>query len=244
MEIDERRLCVFFEAGGTRYAVEAVRVLEVARPEVDTDTLHGNLLLRHLPTMLGGELGPPLTTALVFDSSPTLAVRVGSVEGVFEASALETAALSRRLIPLLSPAIRSTLVFEGRLYFELDADAVSRGLPRQLRKPELLVNLTPGPSLVFESGDGRFGVPLPQVRQIIAQDASFNRAPGRGAFVGVVAHRGSTFPVFSVTGFESESLIVLLEVGDGGVGLCARRAEGVTHSLEEVIALDPPRMFS
>lgn len=244
METDERRLCVFFEAIGTRYAIEAVRVLEVARPDEGDETLHGNLGLRDLASVLGGSAGAQLTTALVLDSSPTLAVRVGSVEGVFDSSTLPTVALSRRLIPLLSPAVRGTLLLEERLYFELDADAVARGLPKQTRKPEIVIGEANAPCLVFESGDQRFAVPLPMVKQVIAQGASFNPAPGRGAFVGVVNHRSIVFPVFSLTGVEAEALIVLVELGDGGVGLCARRADGVTTALKDVTVLDPLRMFS
>ena len=90
METDARRLCVFFEALGTRYAIEAVRVLEVAWPRPGEETLHGNLSLRDLPAVLGGAVGEPLNTALVLDSSPTLAVRVGTVEGVFDSSSLPT----------------------------------------------------------------------------------------------------------------------------------------------------------
>jgi len=244
VETDERRLCVFFEAVGTRYAIEAVRVLEVARPEQGDETLHGNLGLRDLASVLGGSPGVALTTALVLDSSPTLAVRVGAVEGVFDSSSLPTVALSRRLIPLLSPAVRGTVLMEERLYFELDADAVARGLPKQTRRPELVTAEASGPCLVFESAEQRFGVPLPMVKQIIGRGESFNAAPGRGAFVGVVGHRDSVFPVFSLTGVEVEPLIVIIEVGEGGVGLCARRADGVTRSLEGVTVLDPLRMFS
>ncbi len=244
VETDSRRLCVFFEAVGTRYALEAVRVLEVAKPEVGEQTLHGNLGLRDLPEVLGGAPGTDLSTALVLDSSPTLAVRVGAIEGVFDSNTLLNSALSRRLIPVLSPAVRGTLLKDDRLYFELDADAVSRGLPKQLRRPEIVTSEAAGPCLVFESGDQRFGVPLPLVKQVIARGAAFNRAPGRGAFVGVVHHREAVCPVFSLTGVEPEPLIVLLDLGDGGVGVCARRADGVTRGLEGLTVLDPMRMFS
>ena len=98
--------------------------------------------------------------------------------------------------------------------------------------------------MVFESGTERFGVPLPQVKQVIALGTSFNRAPGRGAFVGVVNHRETVFPVFSLTGVDAEPFIILVDAGGEGVGLCARRAAGISSGVEDVIVFDPARMFS
>ncbi|MEW5740942.1 MAG: defective in fruiting DifE [Myxococcota bacterium] len=243
----DRRLFVFFEAGKTRYAIEAVGVLEVARPPADADTLHGHLALKDLSVLLGGEPEVRPATALVLDTSPTLAVRVRAVEGVFDAAADRALALPRRMIPLAAPALRGGLLHEGRLSFEVDTDGVARGLPRSTRRPERTTREPQEACLVFETGTERLAVPLSRVRQVVPAGAAFNPAPGTGAFLGAVVHGASLCPVFSVSDTTApESLIVLAEAGGEVIGLSARRADGVQQpaTLSAIPVLDLERMFS
>jgi chemotaxis signal transduction protein len=244
----EQRLAVFFTAGGVRYAIRAVTVMEVGVPDRDGNTLRGHLGLRDLSQVLGGEVESEVPgTALVLDTSPTRALRVAQVEGVFDVSTLAALALPRRLIPQLSPAVRGTVVREGRLYFELETDALARGLPRQTRRPELFAHGDVGSALVFQSGGRRLGVPLGQVRQVVPRGPGFNRAPGQGAFLGAVAHRDLLLPVFSVTeAAAAEAFLVLVDVKGEGVGLSAAIVEGVKPQtdLAEVLVLDLERVFS
>jgi hypothetical protein len=243
----ERRLFVFFEAGRTRYAIEAVGVLEVARPPPEADTLHGHLSLKDLSTLLGGEPEARPATALVLDTSPTLAVRVRAVEGVFDTVEDGALPLPRRMIPLVAPALRGGLMHEGKLCFEVDTDGVARGLPRATRRPERTTRPAQEACLVFESGTERLAVPLSRVRQVVPAGDAFNPAPGTGAFLGAVAYANSLCPVFSVSDASApEPLVVLAEAGGEVIGLSARRADGVQQpaGLAEIPVLDLERMFS
>jgi len=245
--VGDRRLYVFFEAGRTRYAIEAVGVVEVARPPAGAGTIHGNLVLRDLSELLGGAEESGSTAALVLDTSPTLAVRVKYVEGVFDASGDRALPLPRRMIPLVAPALRGGLVHEGRLFFELDTDGVVRGLPRSTRRPERSTRPATGACLVFDSGSERLAVPLSWVRQVVPTGPAFNAAPGTGAFLGALVHRQSLCPVFAVSDTTApEALVVLAEAGGELIGLSARRTDGVQQpaALAAVPVLDLERMFS
>lgn len=242
-----RRLCIFFEAGGTRFLVEAVRVTEVAHAEGEGDTVRGHLGARDLSALLGGEAERRPGNVVVLDTSPTAAVRVAAVEGVFDAAGDAVLPLPRRLIPLVSPAIRGALLREGRLSFELDADGVARGLPRHTRRRERFVREPLEPCLVFESGGARFAVPLSHVLQVVAQGPHFNPAPSRSEFLGAVAHQQRLHPVFSVSEVQqAEPLIVLVDARAEPVGLSAARALGVQRpdALGDAQVLDVERMFS
>jgi chemotaxis signal transduction protein len=242
------RLCLLLDAAGTRYVVEAVAVAEVARPAVDQDTLHGHLGVRDLSLLLGGEDERRPGTVLVLDTSPTLAVRVREVEGVFDVTRARPLALGSRLISLLSPVVRAALTWEGRLFFELDVDGVVRGLPRQHKRPEISSRAPVGPCLQFESAGQRFALPLTVVRQVVSIGQGFNRAPGRGPFLGAVVHQDKLLPAFSLTGNAVEPLLVLADVGAGGEGvaLAASRADGVKlpDALTDTPVLDLEHMFS
>lgn len=243
----DRRLYVFFEAGGARYVLQAVSVVEVAHPDENGETLHGHLGLRDLSLVLGGDEELRPGTALVLDTSPTRAVRVASVEGVFDLTGLAAPALPRRLIPLVNPAVRGAVVRDEKLYFELETDAVARGLPRQTKRPELSTFTSKEPCLVFQSSGVRFGVPLSRVRQVVNRGPNFNRAPSRGAFLGAAVHRELLFPVFSVGNVnDAEAFMVLVDVRGEVLGLSADHTEGVkgADQLGEVQVLDLERMFS
>ncbi len=247
MDTLERKLFVFFEAGGVRYALPAVSVIEVAVPDEGGETVRGHLGLRDLSVVLGGEPEPGVGAALVLDTSPTRAIRVGKVHGAFDVAGMPTPALTRRIIPLLSPAVRGAFVRDGALVFELELDAVTRGLPKQTRRVELHIQQPKESVLVFVSNGQRLAVPLPWVRQVVPTTQAFNRAPGRGGFVGAVEHRGALSPVFHLAGGDSaECLLVLLEVKGEGLAVSAALAEGVKSAerLGEAQVLDVERMFS
>lgn len=249
----ERRLYVFFEAGASRYAVEAVGVMEVARPDEGGETLREHLGLRDLSQLLGGLDEERPGTAIVFDISPTLAVRVKSVEGVFDAARSPKVPLARRMIPIVAPAIRGGILHEGRLFFELDTDGVARGLPRQSRRPERFTRTAVNePCLVFDAAGERLGVPLSRVSQVVPAGPTFNRSPGQGGCIGAIAHGQLLVPVFDVSattvsqGSALQPLVVLVESKGELLGIAATRADGVRQpsSLGEVTVLDIERMFS
>ena len=247
MNRDERRLCVFFAAGATRYALDAVRVLEVARAAEDgTLQLSRHLPVRDLSLLLGGEEEPHVAAGVVMDVSPTLALRVKQVDGVFDCTGLPRWPVQGRLVRLLAPAIGAALEYEGRLVFELDADGAARGLPRQLKPLERHLRTDPSALVFFVQGE-RLAIPLHHVVQVIEANACFNRAPNAGSFLGVAVHRAQLCPVFTVGPLGLvQPFVVLFEVNGDLLGLSASQVEGVRSgaALAGASILDVGRMFS
>lgn len=244
---DERRLCVFFSAGATRYALDALRVLEVKRAQDDGVLEHTqHLLVKDLSLLLGGDPEVEVRAGVTVDVDPTLALRVKQVDGVFATGALPRWIVKGRLLPLITPAIRAALEFEGRLVFELDAEGVARGLPRQ-SKPLVRHTREAPQALVFTVQGERLAIPLHHVVQVIEAGAHFNRCPNAGTFLGVALHRGELCPVFTVGPLGLvQPFVVLFEVNGDLLGLSASQVEGVRSatSLNGVPLLDVGRMFS
>lgn len=223
----DRRLCVFFESGRTRYALEATSVMEVARVTDDKDTLRGHQAIRDLSQMLGGDEEARPGTVLLIDSTPTVAARVKHVEGVFDAAPHLVLPLPNRLVHLVAPVVRQGLVSESGLCFELDASEIPRGLPRQEKRPELATSAATSSCLLFDSGAERFALPLADVSQVVPRGPMFNAAPSGGAFVGVVMHQQRLVPAFSLTGSAPEALFIVVELPTGPVAVSASVAHGV-----------------
>lgn len=247
MSRNERRLCVFFSAGRTRYALDALRVLEVARARADGSLqLPPESVVRDLPSLLGGEEERHAAAGVVVDGVPPLALRVKEVEGVFDCTGLPRWPVQGRLIPLLAPAFSGALEYEGRLIFELDADGAARGLPKQLKPLERHLR-TDTSALVFMVEGERLAIPLQHVAQVIAGGACFNRSPNAGSFLGAALYRSHLCPIYTVGPLGVVgAFLVLFEVNGGLVGLSASRIEGVRSgaSLEGAGILDITRMFT
>ncbi len=246
MNVSERRLCVFFEAGATRYAIEATSVVEVARATQDEETLRGHLAIRDLSMLLGADAEERPGTIVLLDTSPSVAARVRRVEGVFDAASHLVLPLPNRLVHLVAPVVKQGLVSEAGLTFELDAAEVPRGLPRQSKRVELATTTAPGPFLVFDAGPLHLALPLSDVSQVASKGPMFNAAPGVGSFVGVLMHQQRLVPVFSLTGTEAEALLIVIELALGPVALSASRAYGVktAGALGEARIVDAVATFS
>lgn len=244
---DQRRLCVFFSAGATRYAIDAVRVLEVSRaPDDGPLPSRPHVEERDLSLLLGGDPEPEVRAGVTLDVTPTLALRVKRVDGVFDVASLTRWPIQGRLIPLISPAIGAAFEYEDRLVFELDAEGVGRGLPRQSRPLERHLR-TADQALVFTVQGERLAIPLHHVVQVIEAGAHFNRSPNAGSFLGVAQHRGELCPVFTVGPLGLvQPFVVLFEVNGDLLGLSASQVEGVRGgaALEGLAVLDVRRMFS
>jgi len=238
---------VFFSAGATRYALDALRVLEVTRAREDGSLEPSqHVATRDLSLLLGGDPEPEVRAGVTIDVSPTLALRVKQVDGVFETGQLPRWPVQGRLLPLITPAIGAALEYEGRLVFELDAEGVARGLPRQVKPLERHTREAPQ-ALVFTVQGERLALPLHHVVQVIEAGAHFNRCPNAGTFLGVALHRGELCPVFTVGPLGLvQPFVVLFEVGGDLLGLSASQVEGVrsSTSLDGVSILDVGRMFS
>lgn len=109
-----RRLCLLFEAGGVRYAIEATSVVEVAPPDMDGDSIRGFLGLRDLSQLLGGPPQARPGMAVVLDVSPTLAVRVTRVIEVADVARDTLFRLPQGLSEGLSVVARGAIAHQGR----------------------------------------------------------------------------------------------------------------------------------
>lgn len=231
-----RRLCLLFEAGESRFAVEATAVVEVASPDEDGKSIRGHLELEDLSELLNGppEVRPGM--GVVLDVSPTLAARVRRI--------VEVADVARDPFFMLPPGVRDAMaalargaiLHGGRLYLELIAEALPR-LPAQLPtaapRAVILLESPPERGLIFESQGVLYGLPLSVVSQVVPRSESFCLLPSRrGPALGLFPHAQALWPVYSFAGLlgglgEPEPLLVLSELAGQSVGFCASRVLGV-----------------
>jgi chemotaxis signal transduction protein len=247
-----RRLCLLCEAGPSRFAIPATSVLEVATPDAGGATLRGHHPLVDLTTLLSGapELRPG--TAVLLDTSPTLALRVKNVRGVIDVADCPWLHVPRRLVPTLEPAVRGLVDVNGELFLELDVEAIAAGM----RSPPQLKVVDPfGPplaqALVFETGGRKVGLPLASVAQVVGTSKKYCPLVAGGAAAGVLLHQQQAWPVFSLPGLlgepvPDEPLMVLADVQGDGLAFTASRALGVLEgaSLDGIRTLELKRMFS
>jgi hypothetical protein len=256
------------EAGDTRFSVEATSVMEVAAPGPDETSLRGVLEVKDLSVLLGGEPEQTPGMVVVFDVSPTLAVRVRSIVEVTDVVPAPHFLLPSGLGDTLAALSRSALLHKERLYLEINADALPHEPGAVRPPPELpvqLVELAPERSLVFESQGRLFGLPLSMISQVVTRGPAFSALPGKsGAVAGVMPHGQALWPLYSAPALlggasSAEDLLVLAEVEGRGLGLCASRVLGVHPRFEPagepgeftapgvpapVLFLDLRRMFS
>ncbi|HYO71380.1 MAG TPA: hypothetical protein VEU33_35405 [Archangium sp.] len=103
------------EAGDTRFSVEATSVMEVAAPGPDETSLRGVLEVKDLSVLLGGEPEPTPGMLVVFDVSPTLAVRVRSIVEVTDVAPAPHFLLPTGLGDTLAALRRSAVLHKERL---------------------------------------------------------------------------------------------------------------------------------
>ncbi|MGQ0503973.1 MAG: chemotaxis protein CheW [Myxococcaceae bacterium] len=262
-----RRLCLLFEAGGVRCAIEATSVVEVASPDPDGNSIRGFLELRDLSKLFGGapEVRPGM--AVVLDVSPTLALRVTRIVEVADVARSPFFMLPPGLSEALALWVRGAILHNSRLYLELFADALParKGGVNVGALPLYLVEQAPERALVFESQGKLYGVALPFVSQVIAAADSFCALPSSsGPVAGLFPYAQSLWPIYSTPGMLGaaplkEQLFILAELAGHNVGLTASavlgvhqrfspsdvRGEFVSPSLRQpALFLDLQRMFS
>lgn len=232
-----RRLCLLFEAGQTRYAIEATSVVEVSPPDEDAgDKIRGVLSLVDLSRLLGDADEERPGLAVVLDVSPTLALRVRRV--------VEVADVARDPFFMLPPGLgaafpvltRGAVLHAGKLYLELSSDALPHEAGAVLAapmRPIYVVDAPPERALIFESQGRLYGVPLQLVSQVISAGDGFCPMPApSGPVSGLYPHAQVLWPIYSVAGLlggqaTREDLFVLTELAGQNVGLCASRVLGV-----------------
>jgi chemotaxis signal transduction protein len=229
------------EAGDTRFSVEATSVMEVASLGPDETSLRGVLEVKDLSVLLGGEPEQTPGMVVVFDVSPTLAVRVRSIVEVTDVAPAPHFLLPSGLGDTLAALSRSAVLHKERLYLEINADALPHEPGPVSPPPEHPVHLAmsaPERSLVFESQGRLFGLPLSLISQVVMRGPAFSALPGRGgAVAGVMPHGQVLWPLYSAPALlggraTAESFLVLAEVEGRNLGLCASRVLGVHPRFE------------
>jgi chemotaxis signal transduction protein len=231
---------VFFEAGPARYCVEATSVLEIGAAPAEAETLLGGQTLQDLSQLLGGDPEQRPGFALLFDVSPTLAVRIKRVIDVADAANAPFFLLPPGLGDSFSLMIRGAVLRTDQLYLELAAEMLA---PRHLDSrviPRGQLYLSNAPAervLVFETNGRLCGIPLASVSQIVGAEGfcplPFKNAP----VVGLLPHAQSLWPIYSIAGMAgepaaAEPLIILADIAGRNLGVCASRAIGVRTKFE------------
>lgn len=263
-----RRLCLLFEAGNGRYAVEATSVMEVANPDADGLHIRGHLELQDLSVILGGDPEGRPGAGVVLDVSPTLAVRVKKIVQVADVARAPFFQLPPGMGDVLALLVRGAILFDGQLYLELIAEALPH--PKAVRagaltRPIYLLDQTPERALAFESQGKLYGLPLPLVSQVVTATRAYTPLPfSTGPVAGLFPHAQALWPIYSAAGLLGgpalrEEMFVLAELAGQNVGICASRVLGVKAGLtatetrgeyaapgltEPMLFLDFQRMFS
>lgn len=246
------RLGIAFDVGTARLILDALSVLEVARPPPEVTSLRGQQRLVELPELLGGAPSGATGPVLLLDSSPTVALRVDAVREVVALDPLARRDLPGRFAEACDGLLSCAYLLEEQLFLEVSVETLARGRgaasPRVFR---VTSGTEPGRALVFSSQGLPLAAPLEQVLQIIPTSGAYCASFGAAPFTGVVLHRGALWPVVSVPGLigtspHAEPLIVLIDTGHERLGVFASAAVGVREgsTLGSATVLDLGRMFS
>lgn len=231
-----RRLCLLFEAGQGRYAIDATSVAEVAPPSPDGKTIRGTLELRDLSRLFGGAEEERPGMGVVLDVSPTLAARIRRVLEVADVSKDTFFQLPPTLGDFARHVMRGALLHAGKLFLELSAEALPHLSGEAMAappRPVYLVDEAPERGLVFLSQGRRFAVALGLVSQIVARGDAFCPLPTSGGpACGVFPHGNALWPVYATSALlggatAREELLILTELAGQSVALTAQAVEGV-----------------
>jgi hypothetical protein len=229
-------LCVLFEAGPSRFAIEATSVVEVAPADPNGKTIRGTLELKDLSVMFGGPAEERPGVGLILDVSPTFAARIRKVVEVADVSRMPFFHLPPALGELMAVVVRGALLFGERLYLELIAEALPQRAGAKMAappRPVYVADQAPERALIFESQGRFFGVALPLVSQIIPTGSGLCALPAPGGPVaGLHAHAQALWPIYSAPALigakaAPEELLVLTELAGQNVALAAQRVLGV-----------------
>ena len=187
-----------------------------------------------------------MAAGLVMDVSPTLALRVKQVDGVFDCTTCLAGRCRAGWCPCWRP--RSPRRWNTRAGSSSSSTPTAQrgACPGSSSRSSATTAVDPS-ALVFTVQGERLAIPLQHVVQVIEANACFNRAPNAGSFLGVAVHRAQLCPVFTVGPLGLvQPFVVLFEVNGDLLGLSASQVEGVRSggALGGASILDVGRMFS
>lgn len=234
-----RRLCLLFEAGKSKFAIDAACVMEVATPDADGRSIRGSLELKDLSQVFGEGPEEFPGMGLVLDISPTLAARIKRVVEVADVSTSPVYVIPPNLSKI-GGLLRGAIQHREAIYLELAIEALQEDLTlgEVARRPVNFCREAPDRALVFESQGALFGVALPFVLQVLSGGAGALAgipSPAK-AVIGLLTHSQTLWPVYCAPSLlgrpeRKEDFVVLTELAGQHVGLSASRVLGVYRDL-------------
>jgi len=232
----ERR-ALLFTAGGVRLALRLPSVREVvAVPSGASVVVARGQPVPAVPLAVALGLPPgPGAFAVLAETSPPLALRVDSVEGIVDLGSAEVFQLPQRTLLPQPPPFQGAVVLGGAISLELaltsagwippEAATGDWGPPPGTYQPA-------GRELVFERGERRYAVPVSLLSRVVEAPSVFPVPLAPPAHRGLLYHERAIHPVFDLAGLyggapgEGAPLLLLVDAGGTAVGILADRISG------------------
>lgn len=244
-----QRLALVFRGAGTRWALPASSVLEVAPPpgpgQQGVATRRG-LVTEDFSGLLGKRAQRGLgAVTLVLDHAPPRALLVDAVEGV---SDLATAPFFHLPAALQAPAgalVRGAVLLGSGLVLELVPQKLAELQPCRPPKaaldglPEGKPTSPPVRALVFEAGEGELvGTALPLVTGVLRVAGLCPVPQAPLGHLGLLHHERSLLPIYDLGLLSGRArgggdLAVALDIAGSAVGVAARRVIGVVEGFAD-----------
>lgn len=233
------RLAVLFRSAGTRWALPASAVLEVAPAPAAGEPRRNGLVVEDFATLFGA---PPAQgegcVTLVLDCAPPRALRIEAVEEIVDVAGAPFFRLPQGLAP--RELVRGALRHRDRLVLELELQALAalRGpfapaATAPLPAADAGPGERPGRSLVFEAGElGLLGLPLSVVTGVLRAEAPCvvpNAPPGHR---GLIHHERTILSLWDLASLAGKrptagDLAVAADASGQAVAVLSSRVVGV-----------------
>lgn len=238
-----KRPCLIFRAGGSRFALPATAVREVADVAAGPGATHGGLPVESLAELLALPADGEGGVTLVLDASPPRALHVAGVDEVADFSIAEHLNLPTGAESPAAPLFRGAVLHDGRLVLELLPEPLARfealaSVPPEVTPPVVEVaEPVDERALIFVVGEEELlALPLSVVTRILGAPQLCPLPYARPGLAGILEHERSLLPVFDPAvmlgrGRTSGEYVIAADVGSGSIGLLARHVRGVVPEL-------------